>query len=82
LASPISEVTRVGDVRAGERLSPELNRAHRLGLGRTSLRDATKLPAQAGMPSVRLGSSGGIFVVYVRAGFRGECSLEQVGHRL
>lgn len=62
VAFRISEAIRAGDVRVGDRLPSELNLAQQLGVGRTTLRDAIKLLAQAGVLSVRPGSSGGIFV--------------------
>ncbi|MBA4326706.1 MAG: FadR family transcriptional regulator [Polaromonas sp.] len=63
VAYRISEAIRAGDVRVGDRLPSEQNLSTQLGISRPTLREAIKLLAQAGVLSVRPGSSGGIFVV-------------------
>lgn len=63
VAYRITEAIRAGDVKVGERLPSEQSLSEQLGVSRPTLREATKLLAQAGVVQVLPGSSGGIFVI-------------------
>jgi GntR family transcriptional repressor for pyruvate dehydrogenase complex len=63
VAYRITEAIRSGDVKVGERLPSEQSLSEQLGVSRPTLREATKLLAQAGIVQVLPGSSGGIFVI-------------------
>jgi GntR family transcriptional repressor for pyruvate dehydrogenase complex len=56
---------RLGVFARGERLPPERELAERLGVSRTTLRDAIGALRQAGMVETRRGRGGGTVVVYV-----------------
>jgi DNA-binding FadR family transcriptional regulator len=58
----IAERIRVGDVTAGDRLPSERELAAALQISRPTLREAVRVLADAGVLTVRPGSTGGIFV--------------------
>ena len=66
VAYRLTEAIRAGDVKVGDRLPSEQSLSEQLGVSRPTLREATKLLAQAGIVQVFPGSSGGAPVATAR----------------